>query len=315
MNDSDLSFNNIHYNDLKIKYKELEKDIRKLRIENTKKEKENEKLREELNIYRKSSNDSSTNYFWSNEFIERWKKLVENTMMESFDNIFYKNILFVRVINIIVRIVYDYADEKIKEKIKEILICFGYEVKNENEIKIFFHKFKTIIFQDYFKTIIKFSEEIFNKILLNINNQINNLKGQFFTEEEIKEIEKDLNSNNIKPFIKELFILSLYMLIHEPQLTFSTSLDLRYCYFSKREVVLDGFGKENSVCLIILTPPLLKLNIFFQKLFPIVFICDNPTENMIKQCEERKILNQLFDNQKKLISILLIIIIVKINRT
>ena len=37
--------------------------------------------------------------------------------MESFDNIFYKNILFVRVINIIVRIVYDYADEKIKEKI------------------------------------------------------------------------------------------------------------------------------------------------------------------------------------------------------
>ena len=300
MNDSDLSFNNIHYNDLKIKYKELEKDIRKLRIENTKKEKENEKLREELNIYRKSSNDSSTNYFWSNEFIERWKKLVENTMMESFDNIFYKNILFVRVINIIVRIVYDYADEKIKEKIKEILICFGYEVKNENEIKIFFHKFKTIIFQDYFKTIIKFSEEIFNKILLNINNQINNLKGQFFTEEEIKEIEKDLNSNNIKPFIKELFILSLYMLIHEPQLTFSTSLDLRYCYFSKREVVLDGFGKENSVCLIILTPPLLKLNIFFQKLFPIVFICDNPTENMIKQCEERKILNQLFDNQKKI---------------
>ncbi len=234
MNDSDLSFNNIHYNDLKIKYKELEKDIRKLRIENTKKEKENEKLREELNIYRKSSNDSSTNYFWSNEFIERWKKLVENTMMESFDNIFYKNILFVRVINIIVRIVYDYADEKIKEKIKEILICFGYEIKNENEIKIFFHKFKTIIFQDYFKTIIKFSEEIFNKILLNINNQINNLKGQFFTEEEIKEIEKDLNSNNIKPFIKELFILSLYMLIHEPQLTISTSLDLRYCYFSKR---------------------------------------------------------------------------------
>ena len=300
MNDSDLSFNNIHYNDLKIKYKELEKDIRKLRIENTKKEKENEKLREELNIYRKSSNDSSTNYFWSNEFIERWKKLVENTIMESFDNIFYKNILFVRVINIIVRIVYDYADEKIKEKIKEILICFGYEIKNENEIKIFFHKFKTIIFQDYFKTIIKFSEEIFNKILLNINNQINHLKGQFFTEEEITEIEKDLNSNNIKPFIKELFILSLYMLIHEPQLTISTSLDLRYCYFSKREIVLDGFGKENSVCLIILTPPLLKLNIFFQKLFPIVFICDNPTENMIKQCEERKILNQLFDNQKKI---------------
>ena len=100
MNEAETSFNYFELNELKSKYGELEKDTIRLRIENTKKEKENEKLREELNIYRKSSNDSSTNYFWSNEFIERWKKLVENTIMESFDNTFYKNILFVRVINI-----------------------------------------------------------------------------------------------------------------------------------------------------------------------------------------------------------------------
>ena len=298
MNEAETSFNYFELNELKIKYGELEKDIRRLRIENTKKEKEIQKLREDLQNYRKSSNDSSTNYPWSDEFVERWKKLVENTIMDSFDNIFYKNILLVRVINITVRIVYDMADEKIKEKIKEILICFGCEKNNsDDDIKIFFHKFKSIIFQDYFKTIIKVNDELLNTILLNIKLEINKLKEKFFTDEEIIEIEKDLDSKNIIPFIKELFTLSLYMIIHDPQLTISTSLDLRYCYFSKKQIILDGFGKEDSVCLIILTPPLIKYS-YFKKLLPIAFICDNPSENIIKECQDKR-LNEIKNEQSK----------------
>ena len=289
MKEGNSSFNYLEINELRNKYEQLENDIRKLRIENTRKEKENQKLREELQKYRKPSNDSSTNYPWADEFVERWKKLVENTIMDSFDNIFFKNILFVRVINITVRIVYDIADEEIKKKIKEILNCLGYEIKNEDDIKSFFNKFQSIIFQDYFKTIIKFNDELLNKILLNIRLEISTQKGKLFTEEEINEIQKDLDSKNIIQFLKELFTLSLYMIIHDPQLTISTTLELRYCYFSKKEAVLDGFGKEDAVCLIILTPPLLRLNTYFKKLVPIVFICENPTENMIKQCEEKRL--------------------------
>ena len=289
MNEANSSFNYLEINELRNKYEQLENDIRKLRIENTRKEKENQKLREELQKYRKPSNDSSTNYPWADEFVERWKKLVENTIMDSFDNIFFKNVLFVRVINITVRIVYDIADEEIKKKIKEILNCLGYEIKNQDDIKSFFNKFQSIIFQDYFKTIIKFNDELLNKILLNIRLEISTQKGKLFTEDEINEIQKDLDSKNIIQFIKELFTLSLYMIIHDPQLTISTTLELRYCYFSKKEAVLDGFGKEDAVCLIILTPPLLRLNTYFKKLVPIVFICENPTENMIKQCEEKRL--------------------------
>ena len=92
MNEAKTSFNYFELNELKSKYGELEKDIRRLRIENTKKEKEIQKLREDLQNYRKSSNDS---YKLS---MVRWicrkmEKLVENTIMDSFDNIFYKNIL------------------------------------------------------------------------------------------------------------------------------------------------------------------------------------------------------------------------------
>ena len=58
MNEAKTSFNYFELNELKSKYGELEKDIRRLRIENTKKEKEIQKLREDLQNYRKSSNDS-----------------------------------------------------------------------------------------------------------------------------------------------------------------------------------------------------------------------------------------------------------------
>ena len=77
MNEAKTSFNYFELNELKSKYGELEKDTIRLRIENTKKEKEIQKLREDLQNYRKSSNDSSTNYPWSDEFGERWKKLVQ----------------------------------------------------------------------------------------------------------------------------------------------------------------------------------------------------------------------------------------------
>ena len=100
----------------------IRKRYKKIKNRKYKKRKRNTKIKRRYSKnYRKSSNDSSTNYPWSDEFVERWKKLVENTIMDSFDNIFYKNILLVRVINITVRIVYDIADEKIKEKIKDII--------------------------------------------------------------------------------------------------------------------------------------------------------------------------------------------------
>ena len=48
MNEAETSFNYFELNELKCKYGELEKDIRRLRIENTKKEKEIQKLREDI---------------------------------------------------------------------------------------------------------------------------------------------------------------------------------------------------------------------------------------------------------------------------
>ena len=121
MSEDDLFFNTMEFSELRKKYELLEVNLHKFEIENTKKNKEIQRLQEELQKYRKLTNDASTDYPWPEEFCDRWKKLFESTIMESFDNIFYTNILLVRVINIIVKIVYDLSKEKIIEKIKLIL--------------------------------------------------------------------------------------------------------------------------------------------------------------------------------------------------
>ena len=115
---------------LRNKYELLESKYHKSEIENTKKNKEIQRLQEEIQKFRKITNDASTDYPWPEEFCERWKKLFESTIMDSFDNIFYQSILLVRVINITVKIVYDIAKEKINDKILEILNCFGVENAN-----------------------------------------------------------------------------------------------------------------------------------------------------------------------------------------
>jgi len=289
MNENEINSNSLKLKEIKKKYEQIEIKLHKSEIENTKKNKEIQRLQNELQKFRKLTNDASTDYPWPEEFCERWKKLFESTIMDSFDNIFYKNILLVRVINIIVKIIYDFTKEKIIEKIKEILKCFGIEKNSDDYIKIFFKKFQTFIFQDYFKTIIKFDDILLNKILLNIRLEIGTQKGKLFSQLEIEEINKDLDSNQIKFFIKELFILSLYMHFHDPILSINTSTELNYSYFSKKDFIsLDGFGNENSVCLIILNPPIVRFNTFFKKLVPIVFICENPTDDIIKECEIKK---------------------------
>ena len=289
MNENEINTNTQKLVEIKKKYEQIEIKLHKSEIENTKKSKEIQRLQNELQKFRKLTNDASTDYPWPEEFCERWKKLFESTIMDSFDNIFYKNILLVRVINIIVKIVYDFTKEKIIEKIKEILKCFGIEKNSEDYLKVFFKKFQTFIFQDYFKTIIKFDDILLKKILLNIRLEIGTQKGKLFSQLEIEEINKDLDSNQINFFIKELFILSLYMHFHDPLLSIKTSTELNYSYFSKKDFIsLDGFGNENSVCLIILYPPVLRFNTYFKKLVPIVFICENPTDDIIKECEIKR---------------------------
>ena len=90
MNEDDLFFNTMEFSELRKKYELLEVNLHKFEIENTKKNKEIQRLQEELQKYRKLTNDASTDYPWPEEFCERWKKLFESIIMANFYNIYYK---------------------------------------------------------------------------------------------------------------------------------------------------------------------------------------------------------------------------------
>ena len=82
------------------------------------------------------------------------------------------------------------------------------------------------------------------------------------------------------------------MLLHEPVLSFNidnfSKRKLNYCFYKRKEFInLEGFGNENTPCIIVLPPPLLKNKYPFNGLRPAVYMLSesNVNNEIINQCE------------------------------
>ena len=73
MNENEINSNSLKLKEIKKKYEQIEIKLHKSEIENTKKNKEIQRLQNELQKFRKLTNDASTDYPWPEEFCERWK--------------------------------------------------------------------------------------------------------------------------------------------------------------------------------------------------------------------------------------------------
>jgi len=290
--------NNIqNYNN---KYKQIELLVHKLQLENVTKNIEISRLRKEIQEFRKNEIDTSVNFPLPNEFKSRWDTLIKTMTMDAFENIAFNAILLMRVINIITSIVFEISKMKIKQKVSEILKCLGLNSNKEENIKKFFEKFKKLIFQDYFNTTFKINNNEFtNEIISSIKKDINFKQNNLFSTEEKTNILKDLNGQNINIFIIELYNLCLYMNINEPQLTIKTSTEINYKYFNRKKYSnIEGFSKENDICLLILNPPVNKNNINYKGIKPTVFIIDNPTKEIKDLCQKQNKYENIKENNK-----------------
>ena len=266
-----------------------ELNYHKLQIENAKKDNEILKLREEIQQFKKFGFDTSSSFPWPDEFKNRWETFVRTMIMDNFEAINSNYILLMKTVNIIVKIIYDISKIQIRQKTIELLKCLG--LKNISDINIsnFYNKFQRLLFQDFFKTLFIVSNEFYDSITTKIKNEIYNNK-QIFDDKEIEDILKDLTDNNIAKFIRELFFLCLYMNINEPKLTIKTSTDIIYRYYKKSEYdIIEGFGKDNDICIIILNPPMLGNDKPFKGLKPAVSIIENPSKEVIDICERQNI--------------------------
>ena len=287
--------NKIYKNSNKTKKKdEVEENLineinyHKLQLENAKKECEIIKLREEIQQFKKGGFDTSSSFPWPTEFKNRWETFVHTMIMDNFDTINTNYILLTRTLNIIVKLIYDISNSQIRQKTIELLKCLGLQNISDINISNFYNKFQRLLFQDFFKTLFNVSNEFYNSILAKIKSEIYNNKT-LFNQKDIEEIFKDLNNENITNFIREIYFLCLYMNINEPKLVINTSTDIDYRYYNKDEYdIIEGFPKNNDICIIILNPPMIGNNKPFKGIKPAVFIMENPSKEIRDICNKQK---------------------------
>ena len=265
----------------------------KLQVENAKKDNEILKLREEIQQYKKCGFDTSSSFPWPTEFKNRWVSFMHTMIMDSFDTINANYILLMRTINIIFDTIYDISKNQIRQKIIELLKCLGLQNISDINISNFYNKFQRLLFQDFFKTLFIASSDFYKSLISTIKNKIFNNKN-LFKEKEIEDILKDLNNDNFPKFIREIYFLCLYMNINEPKLIIKTSTEINYRYYNKNEYDnIEGFPKNNDVCIIILNPPMIGDNKPFKGIKPAVIIIDNPSKEIIDICKEHKIYDNI----------------------
>ena len=98
------------YEDLKRKYEELEEKYSKIQLEMIKKDKELEKIKNENEKFKKkNNNDTSSDYPWPKEFSEKWINFVQNIILDSFENCCNDNSLLTKIVNYIIKVVYNIA--------------------------------------------------------------------------------------------------------------------------------------------------------------------------------------------------------------
>ena len=216
-NELDNSFNNLDISQIRNKYLLLEKEYHKLQIELSKKEKILNKLSTENQNLKKSNNiEMNSEYLLTEEFIKKFEIFSNNTILDTFDSISNNPLLLSLILKICIKKVYEFIEEKILIKIKQILKIFG---KENFDYNLFMKKFKILIFQENFKTIMNFNKDIENEIVLNIKLEIATLKNKEnennkLSEEDIENINKDLKNKIFYKFLEELYFICFYMKIH-----------------------------------------------------------------------------------------------------
>lgn len=283
--------------EIKTKYDKLQKEYTHLQIESSKKDKTIKKLQDDLHLYVKPS---TTEFPSSSDFKKHWEKLVQTGLMDTFENIYQNNKLLAITVNTIVKIIFAYSHNIIIQKTKELLHCLGISSPNQEIVHNFFSKFQYLLYQQYNRTLFPCNDKMVSTLKLMIIKEIKGIK--FISESDKELIIKDVNDEtSMTLFIKDMFIASIFVHLHDPPLIMKVSTELVYCFYNKNDFVnIEGFPRHDSVCLIILNPPMLKDNKNFKGLKPAVYICDNPTQEMIQKSEEYKILYQNKQQSKSL---------------
>jgi hypothetical protein len=273
----------------KRKCEELEKDLFKSMTQNKKNDMNIKKLQDMISVYGKNVNNTSNSFLLPSEFKSNFETLAKDMIMEGFDSCFDDYQLLSNLVQDSLRIIYEDSNSTIISKINISLKSLGIEEPFQEKFLI---KFR-IIFQEYFTTIFTCTEEF----ILEVKNKMEKLVDEFYIKQfnsKIVDIKSDLNTKGFKTFVSHSFKICIYMLLHDPQLTFNIlpfhKRQPTYIFYNKSDFLnIEGFGKEQTPCVIILPTPIMRSKFPYQGIKPAVYMVVNADDNIKQECEKNKV--------------------------
>jgi hypothetical protein len=184
------------------------------------------------------------------------------------------------------KLVYDEAMNTVREKIQDILKLLGVTEQYNDKFLVRFR----LLFQEYFSVIFVCTPENVDRVRTGLKRVISTYGGA-------EDIDSDIESKGFENLVSYSFGLCIFMVLHDPMLLFPiNSFDKRtlmYHFFCKSDYVnIDGFAKEQSPCIVILPPPMLRSNNVYQGIKPAVYIIPNPSDAIKIECEKNSSSNK-----------------------
>ena len=295
----------------------------------------NNKLKEKMNQTfnnKITANESSKVFFTEKEFKKQWESIIQTELIDCFDFCIKEYKLIANICQDLMLLVYEETKKIIDLKCNELLNLMNIPKTSKDKKESFYSQ------------MLPFFRENFNKIfelkddkIQNIKNKLNSIVNQYNFISELKLINFQTNSrsisdsdninnnnndikniienkikgNNFEEIIKSFYTICLYMILHDPILSFDIDKypqrKLIYCFYNKKEHInLEGFGNDRTPCIIILQPPAIKKIFAFNGLRPAVYILTEISINsdIYNQClffekkKEEDKLNKLKEYQE-----------------
>ena len=249
-----------------------------------------------------TSNASRTCYS-QKEFKQLYESLIQIDLIESFDFCLKQYILISNLCQDILLSVYEETQKVIDLKFNDILKCLNLDNISKNKHSEIFAQISPF-FRDNLHKIFIINDNIIENIhekILKIVNQYDFDKNVNIIEEEnensdnIKNtIENQIKTKNFDILIKGFFNICIYMILHEPILTFNIqkynpNRKNIFYFFNQNEFInVEGFGNNKTPCILLVPPPLIKNKYPFFGLKPAVYTISDANESIFKECELNK---------------------------
>ena len=299
----------------KSKYESFFKELLKYQLKVRSLENSNNQLREKVSNYlninsSKNSNNSEANFLTPSEFKNLWEYIIKTELIETFDFCINEYILIANLCQDIMLLVYEECKQNINNKFIEVLNCLNLEKISRDKREEIYRNFLPF-FRDNFNKIFIFSDDfsktINSKLLLIIKEY--DYKRDIIDKNLVEEGEKDennddintiyinkirekINLNNFSNLIKSFYKICIYMILHEPPLNFDLvkykKRKLKYFYFNNNDFInVDGFIKENSPCIMLLSAPLIRNKFNFHNLRAPAYLVYNENKEIIDKCQKK----------------------------